>query len=158
MRDLATLVVRATLILIGYVIACLAASAFLNVVSFGLLGLGDDETGQTAMIALAFSIPFIAAFVGYFAFLPAACVIVIGEILGRRDWLFYALGGAAAGLAVAGYFWQAAATGTIDGASLDGSDPRLVMMLVAAGMAGGIAYWAAAGRMALGVGRARVGE
>ncbi len=40
-----------------------------------------------------FSIPFVALFVAYFAFIPAVPAIVIAEILGKRDWLFYALAG-----------------------------------------------------------------
>ena len=43
--------------------------------------------------SFVFSIPFVALFVAYFAFIPAVVAIVLGEILGKRDWLFYALAG-----------------------------------------------------------------
>ena len=46
--------------------------------------------------------PFVALFIAYFAFIPAIPAILLGEILGKRDWLFYALAGAVVAAVVIG--------------------------------------------------------
>lgn len=149
------ILLRCLAIAAGYVAACLAASAFLNLVSLGVIG-PDGPALQAFMATLIFAVPFIALFVGYFAFLPATLVILAGEAFGRRDWLSYALGGGATGLVVAGWFWQGSAGVVADqavGPAADGlawDDPRLAAMLVAGGMVGGLAYWFVAGRGASG--------
>jgi hypothetical protein len=161
---LATVLVRTVAIVAGYVLACLAASAFLNFASLGVLGLDGLPLSETLAATLFFAIPFIALFVGYFAIVPALCVAGLGEVLGRRDALFYALGGGTAGLVVAGYLWRAGTAVIVNelgepssstAAHLAVDDPRLAAMLVAAGIAGGIAYWLVAGRGAVGIGRSR---
>ena len=82
---------RFALILVGYAIASLAASAFLHVVFARLAGLREpDVMPAVVMGSLVFSIPFVALFVAYFAFLPAIPAILLAEMLGKRDWLFYA--------------------------------------------------------------------
>jgi hypothetical protein len=134
---------RFLIIVFGYALASLAASAFINVVFLGSQGFTAEESVMMAAGALAFSIPVVALVVAYFAFIPAVTVILIAEILCRRDWLTYALSGGGIGLAVALFIRHAAEPGN---AAV--SDPRALAALVAAGIVGGIVYWMTAGRWA----------
>ena len=134
--------VRFAVILFGYVVASLAASAFLNILVLGSLGLTPDQAHPTAAASLYFSIPFVALFVAYVAFVPAAVVILVAEILMRRDWLFYALAGAV----VAAVF-----LGLVDNArdsAFAVRETSAIMAVVGGGMVGGIFYWLSAGRWA----------
>lgn len=134
--------VRFTVILFGYAVASLAASAFLNVLFLASLGYAPEQAHPAATASLYFSIPFVALFVAYFALMPACVVILIGEILGRRDWLFYALAGAV----VAGVF-----LGMVDhprDAPFAIRDTSAIMAVIGGGMVGGIFYWLSAGRWA----------
>jgi hypothetical protein len=140
---------RFAAILVGYMVAALAASAFLHLLFLGSAGFQPDDNSAVVAGSLLFSIPFTALFVGYFAFLPSLVMIVLGEILGQRNWLFYALGGAAVGLAVAGLFWQ----GPTDEMGRMATDPtfsapRFVGLMIGGGIVGGLAYWLCAGRWA----------
>src|SRR5690606_23192859 len=94
---------RFIIIIAGYGMAALAASAFLNVVMLAWFGLTPEETRLVATGSFFFSIPFVAIFVAYFAFIPSAFAIVIGEVAGKRDWLFYAMAGAVVALLVLGF-------------------------------------------------------
>lgn len=87
MNRLVAYIVRFAIILFGYAVAALAASAFLNILFLASHGYAPDHTHPTATASLYFSIPFVALFVAYFAFMPAVIVILVAEILGRRDWL-----------------------------------------------------------------------
>ncbi|UVK56104.1 hypothetical protein DBIPINDM_002685 [Mesorhizobium sp. AR02] len=134
--------VRFAIILFGYAVASLAASAFLNILFLASLGYTPDHTHPTATASLYFSIPFVALFVAYFAFLPAVIVILVAEILGRRDWLYYALGGAV----VAAVF-----LGLVDHApdsTFAVTDTSAIMAVIGGGMVGGLFYWLSAGRWA----------
>ncbi|RWF16291.1 MAG: hypothetical protein EOS64_25340, partial [Mesorhizobium sp.] len=106
MRRLITYLVRFAVILIGYIVASLAASAFLDVLFLAHLGYTPQHPEPAATASLYFSVPFVALFVAYFAFIPAAAVILIAEVLGRRDWLFYALGGAVIALVFLGFVYH----------------------------------------------------
>lgn len=146
---------RLFVIFAGYVAASLAASAFLNIVTLGAL-FPPEELPMMGM-GTFISIPFIALFVAYMAFVPSAVVILLAEFFRRRDWLTYALAGAVVGIVVLGMFWQAAGTMHDVGDALDQgaqgmrgglTDPIIAMALIGAGMVGGIAYWLVAGRLA----------
>ena len=91
------------------------------------------------MGSVVFSVPFVALFVGYFAFVPSIPAILLAEVLGKRDWLYYAISGAVVGLVVVGFIRSAAENW--DGESLG-------LALIGSGMCGGIAYWLVAGRLA----------
>ena len=69
----------------------LAASTFLHVISLGSLGFTPDEAPAVVMGSIVFSIPFVALFVAYLAFLPSVPAILLSEFLGKRDWLYYAI-------------------------------------------------------------------
>jgi hypothetical protein len=134
---------RFALILVGYAIASLAASAFLHVVTLGPLRFTADEMPAVVMGSVVFSIPFVALFVAYFAFVPAIPAILLAEILGKRDWLYHAISGALVALVVVAFFRGAAAPG-----NNAVTDPRFALALIGGGLCGGIAYWLVAGRLA----------
>ncbi|AZN97009.1 hypothetical protein EJ066_06740 [Mesorhizobium sp. M9A.F.Ca.ET.002.03.1.2] len=142
MNRLVAYLIRFAVILIGYSVASLAASAFLNIMFLASLGYTPEHAHPTATASLYFSVPFVALFVAYFAFMPAAIVILVSEILGRRDWLFYALAGAAVAVVFLGFAYQ-----TTD-ANFEVTDPRAVAAVIGCGMIGGIFYWLSAGRWA----------
>lgn len=134
--------VRFTVILFGYAVASLAASAFLNILFLASLGYAPEHAHPTATASLYFSIPFVALFAAYFALMPASIVILLAEILGRRDWLFYALAGAV----VAAVF-----LGLVDhngDTTFAVRDTSAIMAVIGSGMVGGIFYWLSAGRWA----------
>ncbi|MBZ9671371.1 hypothetical protein [Mesorhizobium sp. ES1-3] len=142
MNRLVAYIVRFAIILFGYAVASLAASAFLNILFLASLGYGPAQAHPAATASLYFSIPFVALFVAYFGFMPAALVILIAEILGRRDWLFYALAGAL----VAGVF-----LGLVDNvrdSPFAVTETSAIMAVIGGGMVGGIFYWLSAGRWA----------
>jgi hypothetical protein len=141
---------RFALILVAYVAASLAASVLLHLVSFGALGFEPGEAPRFVMGSLAFSIPFIALFVAYYAFLPAVPAILLSEAFGWRDWLYYAIAGALIALIIIAFFVQASPNehDTV-------RDPRFWAAMLGGGISGGMAYWLVAGRFA-GNWRARV--
>ncbi|TIS98915.1 hypothetical protein [Mesorhizobium sp.] len=142
MNRIAAYLIRFAVILIGYGVASLAASAFLNIMFLASLGLMTEQTQPAAQASLWFSVPFVALFVAYFAFMPAAVAIFVSEILGRRDWLFYALAGAVVAAVFLGFAYQTA------DANFEIADPRVVAAVIGCGMVGGIFYWLSAGRSA----------
>ena len=138
MDRIVRLAARLLLILFGYVVASLVASAFFYLIFLATTGF---EPGQGQMVATASlsSILFVALYVANFAFIPAAVVVLAGEVLARRDWLFYALGGGLCGAVLMGF---------VDRGVEQGSDALGIAVLVAGGIVGGMAYWATAGRRA----------
>ncbi|MBA1143934.1 hypothetical protein [Mesorhizobium neociceri] len=140
MSRLIAYLVRFVVILFGYIVASLAASAFLNVLFLASLGYAPEHAHPTATASLYFSIPFVALFIAYFAFMPAAIVILISEVLSRRDWLFYALAGGVVAAAFLGFVHQ--------NADFDVTEPRAIAAVIGCGMVGGIFYWLSAGRWA----------
>ena len=134
--------VRFAVILFGYIVASLAASAFLNVLFLASLGYAPEHAHPTATASLYFSVPFVALFIAYFAFMPAAIVILISEIFRRRDWLFYALAGGVVAAVFLSFVHRNADI------NFDVTDPRAIAAVIGCGMVGGIFYWLSAGRWA----------
>ena len=134
---------RFIVIIAGYLVSSLAASAFLNVVTLAWFGFTPEETRVVATGSFVFSIPFVALFVAYFAFIPAVFAIVIGEVTGKRDWLFYALAGAVVALVIIGFSRGGGGT-----AFAETADLNFALIVIGSGMCGGIGYWLVAGRSA----------
>ena len=106
-------------------------------------GLAPEETRLVATSSFVFSIPFVALFVAYFAFIPSAFAIGIGEIASKRDWLFYALAGAVVALVIIGFSRSG------EGAAFaEIADLNFALAVIGSGMCGGIGYWLVAGRTA----------
>ena len=123
---------RFAVIIAGYLVAALAASAFLNVVMLAWFGLTPEETRLVATGSLVFSIPFVALFVAYFALIPSVFAIVIGEVAGKHDWLFYALAGAVVALVVIGFSRSGEGT-----AFAEIADLNFALAVIGSGMCGG---------------------
>ncbi|TIT70203.1 MAG: hypothetical protein E5W60_10960, partial [Mesorhizobium sp.] len=126
--------IRFAVILVGYIAASLAASAFLNILFLGSLGYTPDQAHPTATASLYFSIPFVALFVAYFAFMPATVVILAAEVLGRRDWLFYAIAGGGVAAAFLGFVRQSGDPNFVV------TDTSAILAVIGSGMVGGIFY------------------
>ena len=136
-----TYFIRFVAILVGYAAAALAASAFLNVIMLAWFDFTPEETRMVATSSFVFSVPFVALFIAYLAFIPSAVAIVIGEIAGKRDWLFYALAGAVVALVVIGF-----SRGEPGTAFAGMADLNFAIAVIGSGMCGGIGYWLVAGR------------
>ena len=80
---------------LGYAGASLAASAFPQCIrSAQRAHDGRNMPPEVATGSIVFlDLPFVALFVAYFAFVPAVVVMLLAELLGKRDWLFHALSG-----------------------------------------------------------------
>jgi len=137
------LLFRCVVALGGYIVACLCASAFLNIAILGSAGFTAEEMPIVASGSLIFSIPFVSLFVAYFAFIPSVAAIAIGELLGKRDWLYYALTGGVVAVIIVGFIRKAA-----DPNNAEAFDLTLALVMLGAGMCGGIGYWLVAGRSA----------
>jgi hypothetical protein len=133
---------RCVVILAGYAVASLAASAFLHVVFFAWAGFEPKDAPALTLASFVFSIPFVALFVAYFAFVPAAAVILVAEVLAKRAWLFYAIGGAVVAAIFLGFLHEAADPDF----EVTGAGPMLAV--VGGGIVGGFFYWLSAGRWA----------
>ena len=145
---------RFAVIVLGFFAAALAASAFLHLLYLGAAGQGAQALAFEGMEPLALSVPLVALVLANFAFLPALAVILIAELTGRRDWLFHALGGAVVTVLAVALSWSmdlSAWREFGEGAPTTDSvlrDPQFLLLLLGAGMTGGIAYWLIAGRSA----------
>lgn len=129
-------ILRFIIITLGFVLAIVAASAFILALAWGGMMRGDPETERLLGVAVGLSLPVMVAFAGYYSFIPAIGFAVLAEILGRRSWLFHAFGGmAVAALALAIR-------------SDEVRVPGLFMIALAAGAVGGTVYWLVAGRSA----------
>jgi hypothetical protein len=131
---------RCVAILFGYAAASLAASAFLHLIVVAHFGPATEAEPALTAGPFLFSIPFVALFVAYFAFLPAAVAILISEVLARRDWLFHALAGGIVAAIVLGFLHEAVDPGL----EITGAMPMLTVL--GSGIVGGFVYWLCAGR------------
>lgn len=144
---------RFLLIIAGYFCAALATSAMLHLLVIPALGMPPETIASVAAGSIIFSIPFVALFVGYFAFFPSLVVIAIAELWSVRHWAFYAFAGSAVALVIAAMFRRRAeglAIETEGGSALSPSaisvfDPAVLSVMIGAGIVGGLAYWLIAG-------------
>jgi len=132
---------RLAIMLLAYAAACVAASAFLHLIWIAHLDIGPARSGAPVSDATFFFlvVPFMAAFIAYFAFFQTLVVVVIAEWWAKQDWLFYAVAGAVVTLPIIGVLLTAHA-----GSEL--REPGFLLTIVGAGMVGGLTYWLAAGR------------
>jgi hypothetical protein len=159
MNRVFTLLGRLAIILVGYVAAVLAASATIHLLFLGSQGFSAGQTIWIITGSLIFSIPFVALFVAYFAFVPSVIAILLGEVLAARNWLFYAIAGAGVGLVVVSIFaYGANGMYAVSDAVEPGLQPEnpdagfpgvsAAMALIAGGIVAGVVYWVVAGRLA----------
>jgi hypothetical protein len=136
---------RSLRLLIGFVLACLAAA--LTLVAFvytptDLAGLPADMSGDRLLEAGAFALA-ITPHLAVFAALPALIGLSFAEARGIGSWTFYVLIGI--GIAVLGFlvqhFTEAPGQGTI-------LQNYALIAFLTAGIAGGLVYWFCSGRAA----------
>jgi len=136
--------VRFAVIVLGFAVAALSASAFLHLLVAGAAGLPPQDLSAVFAGPAIISVPFVALFGAYFAFVPSIFAILAAEVLSLRGWLYHALAGGVVGLVAAGaVLWPQA---TVPGDAM--ADAGLLGAIVGAGMVGGSAYWLVAGRLA----------
>jgi hypothetical protein len=142
MGAVVTLIVRCVRILAGYALATLAASAFIQFLAMGWVGFPHDMMPWQGDLTMLVSVPVMALFIGYFAFVPALAAIAAAELFDKRDWLFHALGGGGVGLVCMAFVMPYPDPEFLH------ADLVLFATALGAGIVGGIAYWLIAGRSA----------
>jgi Na+/citrate or Na+/malate symporter len=152
LSQIGLVLLRLSLILVGYASAALAASLFLHFVAWPFVADIGQEAPWLLVGGLFVSIPLAALFLSYFACLPAAVLIGLSEFRGYRSWLYHALSGGVAAFAAVVLARQT------HGMPVPDSHgeipliwmPEIMAATVAAGLVGGVAYWLVAGRSARG--------
>lgn len=136
------LLIRLVMITLGFIAASIAAGVSLAFLTryitpqeAGELS-GSEFGGWMIVATLMFS-----SWTGFIAFFPGMAVIFYGEFTRRRDWLYYAIAGGL--IAVVAPLFIAYVWGTGPP-----SQSEFVLMSLAAGMIGGLAYWLVSGRNA----------
>lgn len=135
-----SLIFRIIIILIAYVAAVLSATLFLAALVAGGFQPQSDQEVMGLSAGMIVAVPVMSSLFGYYSFVPAMVLVCVSEVLGRRDWLFHALGGAFVALLVMVWRWSHE-----PGSALDSG---IASAAVAAGIVGGWIYWLIAGRRA----------
>ena len=137
MDSLGRLLLRVLLVPLGYFVAVIIGTL---VIVFGSWKLGvavsDPDHQPFAVFGFVFAAPVLLVMLLSMMWLPAAIGILISETFAIRSWIFHAGNGAASawiGWSLFGY---------IDDSRIPLNEP---LPVVAAGLAGGLAYWAIAG-------------
>jgi hypothetical protein len=137
MENVIRLLLRLILVPLGYFVAVLAGSL---VIVFGSWKLGqsaaDPNAQVTAVFGFVFAAPVLVVMLLSVMWLPGAIGILISEAFAIRSWLYHAGNGAVSawiGWSLFGY---------VDDTRIPLNEPLAVL---AAGLAGGLAYWAVAG-------------
>ena len=139
MENLIRLLMRFVLVPLGYFAASIAGTLVVLVASWHLVDMaigGHPDGPAYALLGFAIGGPILLLFVIVFMMLPASIGILISEAFAIRSWIFHVLNGVAA----AWLGWQF--YGSVAGNSIPYIQP---LVLSAAGIAGGFAYWAVAG-------------
>jgi len=137
MDSLGRLLLRVLLVPLGYFVAVIIGTL---VIVFGSWKLGvaasDPDHQPFAVFGFVFAAPVLLVMLLSMMWLPAAIGILISETFAIRSWIFHAGNGAVSawmGWSLFGY---------IDDSRIPLNEP---LPVVAAGLAGGLAYWAIAG-------------
>src|SRR5262245_14735844 len=142
MDNVARLLLRFLLIPLGYFVAVLAGTLVIVIGSWKLAPMaasGDPETNTMAFLGFLFAAPVLLVMLLSAMWLPSGIGVLISEAFAIRSWIFHAANGAVSawiGWSLFGY---------VDDSRIALNQPLAV---VAAGLAGGLAYWAIAGSSA----------
>ena len=130
MENLIRLVMRFILVPLGFLAASIAGTLVVLVASWQLVGHPD------APAYVVIGGPILLLLIMGFALLPASVGVLISEAFAIRSWIFHVLNGVASA-----WFGARIFVGE-GGKDMPFDDP---LVLIAAGIAGGFAYWAVAG-------------
>jgi hypothetical protein len=137
MDSLGRLLLRLVLVPLGYLVAVAVATL---VIIFGSWKLGEaaahPDTQLFAMFGFVFAAPVLLVTLLSLMWLPAAIGILISETFAIRSFLFHAGNGAVS----AWIGWNL--FGYVDDTRIPLNEP---LPVIAAGLAGGLTYWAIAG-------------
>jgi hypothetical protein len=139
MDGLGRLLLRFILVPLGYLVAVMVGAL---VILFGSWRLGqavvaaDPNAHTMAIFGFAFAAPVLVVTLLSVMWLPAAIGILISETFALRSWMFHAANGAV----TAWIGWSL--FGYVDDSRVPLNGPVAV---IAAGLAGGFAYWLVAG-------------
>ena len=139
MDSVGRLILRFILVPLGYFVAVVAATLVIVVGSWklGPVAVTSDPDAQAvAVFGFMFAAPILLVMLLSVMWLPAAVGILVSEAFAIRSWMFHAGNGAAS----AWVGWRL--FGYIDDSRIPLNRPLAVL---AAGLAGGLAYWAIAG-------------
>jgi hypothetical protein len=139
MENVIRLLMRFLLVPLGFVAAALAGSVVIMVASWQLIDValsGRPEGPGDALVFGVLGSLILFFFVVVIVLLPASIGILISEAFAIRSWMFHVPNGVVS----AWLGWQF--YGALAGRSTPLDQPLVV---VAAGIAGGFAYWAVAG-------------
>ena len=138
MDALARLLLRLILVPLGYFAGVLAGTAVILLGSWKIWdadGL-DPHAQAIALYGHVFAAPVLLVILLSMMWLPAAIGILLAETFALRSWIFHAGNGAVSALIAWNLF------GYVDDRHVALNQPAAV---IAAGLAGGFAYWAIAG-------------
>ena len=139
MENLIRFLMRFLLVPLGYLAASIAGTLVVLAASWPIadMALGGHPDGPGfAILGLVIGGPILLIFVIVLWLLPASIGILISEAFAIRSWIFHVLNGVAS----AWLGWQL--YGSVAGTGIPSDQPLVV---IAAGIAGGFAYWAVAG-------------
>jgi len=133
------LILRFFLIPLGYLAAVIAGALVILFGSWGFSDIGkitDPDAQAVAIIGLALAGPILLVVLVSIMWLPSAIGVLLSEAFALRSWIYHAGNGAVS----AWLGWHL--FGQIDPSNVPLNEP---LHVVAAGLAGGFAYWAIAG-------------
>src|SRR5262245_57326008 len=139
MDNVARLLLRFLLIPLGYFVAVVAGTLVIVIGSWKLAPVAassDPEANTVAFLGFLFAAPVLLVMLLSVMWLPSGIGILISEAFAIRSWMFHAANGAVSawiGWSLFGY---------MDESRVAINQPLAV---IAAGLAGGLAYWAVAG-------------
>jgi len=136
MGSLGRLLLRFLLVPLGYVLAVVVATFVIVFGSWIGEATAHPDTQAFAMFGLVFAAPVLLVMLLSLMWLPAAIGILISEAFAIRSFVFHAANGAVSALVGWNLF------GYIDDSGIALNEP---LPVIAAGLAGGLAYWAIAG-------------
>jgi len=139
MDNLIRLLLRFLIVPLGFLAATIVGSLVIMIASWQLIGIatgGDPDGPSHALFAALLGSAILLPFVLVMVLLPASIGILLSEGFAIRSWIFHAPNG----MASAWLGWKLYEQ--IAGKSVPLDQPLIV---VAAGIAGGFAYWAVAG-------------
>ena len=144
MDNLLRLLLRFLLVPFGYFAASIAGTLVVLMASWQLVDRAVDVPDDPAFVLLGFAVggPILLVMVLTFMMLPASIGILISEAFAIRSWIFHVLNGVAS----AWVGWRLYGSRIIaDSAAFEQMPFDQPLVVVAAGIAGGFAYWAVAG-------------